>query len=449
MSGGTRSTTQSVLRRILIAVAAFGYVLVCSLFVVNAVWLVERDVVIAVTPSIGGSYAIGKDVNDWLVDNGVSSTLAYRTDAASVIREVDIADHGLLDERTVNLGFVTRNVDWARYPNVRSLGSIASQPLLIFARAELGVDPTQADLEGRDISIGAQGSDVNQLAMDVLNVYGLTSEVRIHSDPSDVGIEKLLAGEIDALALLAPLRDPIVRELAVNPGLRIVSLDRASAAASELGDVQVETIAPYGISVSEGIPKEPIPTVAVVITVIASSFLDEPKVLLIAQRLEALAGQGATSPGVEAWPSFAYTQLPVDEMARSYYLNGVPLRYTILPRGLISWVWLPLAEIIAFTIALWAFIRFVLPLIRRIMGSLNSASHRLSLLERRRRAGKPLTDRQIRSLNRLIAEIEAQRSDPTQQTLHRAQALLDDQVAHGDSVDRGSGQTRGSGESIT
>ena len=155
MSGGTRSTTQSVLRRILIAVAAFGYVLVCSLFVVNAVWLVERDVVIAVTPSIGGSYAIGKDVNDWLVDNGVSSTLAYRTDAASVIREVDIADHGLLDERTVNLGFVTRNVDWARYPNVRSLGSIASQPLLIFARAELGVDPTQADLEGRDISIGA------------------------------------------------------------------------------------------------------------------------------------------------------------------------------------------------------------------------------------------------------------------------------------------------------
>ena len=112
-------------------------------------------------------------------------------------------------------------------------------------------------------------------------------------------------------------------------------------------------------------------------------------------------------------------------------------------------MWLPLAEIIAFTIALWAFIRFVLPLIRRIMGSLNSASHRLSLLERRRRAGKPLTDRQIRSLNRLIAEIEAQRSDPTQQTLHRAQALLDDQVAHGDSVDRGSGQTRGSGESIT
>ena len=434
MFGDARSKARTLGRPILIAVAVFGYALVCSLFVINALWIVERDVVIAGDPASGGSYPIGEDINDWLAENGVSSTLVYRGDAASVIAEVDTSDHGLLAERTVNVGFVAGDVDSRSYPNVLSLGSIASQPLLIFARAELGDDLTQADLAGKDISIGAPGSDVNQLGMDVLNVYGLTSKVRIHNDPSDVGIEQLLAGEIDALALLSPLREPAIGQLAVNPGLTIVNLDRATAAASELGYAYPETIPPYVISVSEGIPREPITTVAVAITVIANKHLDEPNVLLIAQRLVTLAAQRTPSSGLEALPSFAYTQIPASEVARSYYLNGLPLPYAFLPRALISWVWLPLGEIIALTIAVWAFVRFALPLIRRFIGSLNPAAHRLSHLEQRRRDGKPLTDRQIRNLERLIAQIEAERSNPTQRTLQRAQALLDGVGAHGDSV---------------
>lgn len=429
-----RSKARRLARPILIAVAVFCYALVCSLFVIRALWLVERDVVIAKSPDTGGEYAIGEDINDWLTENGVSSSVVYRADAASVIAEVDALDHGLLHERTANVGFVARDVDSRSYPNVLSLGSIASQPLLIFARAELGDDLTQAELAGKDISIGVQGSDVNQLTSDVLDVYGLTAKVRVHNDPSDVGIEKLLAGEIDALAMLSPVRDPVIRQLAVNPELTIVNLDRASAAASELGYAQSETIAPYVISVSAGIPREPITTVAVAITVIINKYLDEPNVLMIAQRLESLSAQRTLSSGLEDWPSFAYTEIPASEMARSYYLNGLPLRYTLLPRGLISWLWIPLAEIIAFTLAVWAFIRFALPPIRRFMGSLNPAAHRLSHLEQRRRDGKPLTDRQIRNLERLIAQIEAERSNPTQRTLQRAQALLDGEGADGDRV---------------
>ena len=447
MFEGARARAWPLVRRILIAVAVVAYASICSVFVLEAYLITERDVVIAVTP--GGSDAIGEEINEGLIENGVTSSLVVRADDVGVIAEVNGSDSRMGSDGAVNVAFVAQDVDPDMYPDVLSLGTISFQPLLIFARAELGDGLTQADLAGTDISIGIQGSDVNQLATDVLSIYGLTEQVRVHSDPTDVGIEQLLAGEIDALAVLSPPGAPETRELGVNPELTIVSLEGASAAAVELGNAQSATIPPYGISVREGIPKEPITTVAVALTVIAHKYLSEPNVLMVAQQLQGLASRLPPSSDVAVpLPTFDYSRFPASEIARSYYEDGLPLRYAAFPRALITWVWLPLGEIITFTLVVWGVIRFVLPWIGKISGYMNPAAYRLSHMEQRRRDGKPLTNRQIRNLERLIARIEAQRVDRTEQTMQRAQAILDGEGPLDDDAGRSDGPPRGSDATI-
>jgi TRAP-type uncharacterized transport system substrate-binding protein len=411
-------------RRLLIVIAAVAYLLfVVGNFAYSFV-LMERNVNMAVGPVASYSNAVGQTLNAWLTDNGVSSSVTVREDTLSVIEEVNNAEDDIRDSKALNVGFVAQGVDAEKYPNVVSLGSIASQPLLIFARAELGENLVLADLEGAKVSIGVPGSDVNKLMMDIVNTYGFTSNFDARSDPTNVGIAQLLAGEVDALALLYSIRTPIIEELAVNPDLTIVDLDRASALAFELGYAQPATIPSSFISLAQRIPDTPITTVAVELTVIANDYLDEPNVLLIAQQLSILDPRMNLPSDKETYPNFVGTQFPASGVALDYYNSGTPLRYTVFPNSLISWVWLPLARVATVTLLVWAAIRFVLPFIGNLTSMPILTSLRFSYLERRLLDGKPLTERQRRRLEQLVATIEARSVDPDQKIKERALSLL-------------------------
>lgn len=411
-------------RRILIVAAIATYLLfIAGNFAYNFV-LMERNVNMAVGPLSSYSNAVGEKLNTWLTDNGVSTSLTVQEDTLSVIAEVNNAEDDIRDSNALNVGFVAQGVDAEEYPNVISLGSIASQPLLIFARAELGERLVLADLDGATVSIGVPGSDVNQLMTDIVKTYGFSSEFDVRSDPTSVGIEQLLKGEVDALALLNSIRTPIVKELALNPELTIVNLDRAPALAFELGYAQPATIPPSFISLAERIPSEPITTVAVELTVIANDYLDEPNILLIAQQLSVLDPRMNLPSDEKTYPNFVGTQFPASGVALDYYNSGVPLQYTLFPDSLISWVWVPLARVVTVTLLIWAALRFLLPLIRKSTSPSLVTLRRLSRLEKRLLEGKSLTERQRRRLERLVATIDDQSVDQNQKIKERALSLL-------------------------
>jgi TRAP-type uncharacterized transport system substrate-binding protein len=411
-------------RRILIVLGVAAY----SLFVVgNFVYsflLMERDVNMAVGPPTSYSNDVGQTLNTWLTDNGVSTSLTVQEDTLSVIEEVNNSEDDIRDSTALNVGFVAQGVNVEEYPNVVSLGSISSQPLLIFARAELGENLVLADLDGAEVSIGVPGSDVNSLMTDIVTTYGFTSKLDLRSQPTQEGVEQLLAGEVDALALLYSIRTPIIEELAINPELTIVDLDRASALAFELGYTQPATIPPSFISLAKRIPAGPITTVAVELTVIANDYLDEPNILLIAQQLSVLDPRMNLPTDQETYPNFVGSQFPASDIARDYYNSGTPTRYSVFPNTLISWVWLPLARTVTVTLLIWAAFRFVLPFIQSLTAGSFITLRRLSYLEKRLLAGKPLTERQKRRLEKLVASIDAQNVDPDQKIKERALSLL-------------------------
>ena len=140
MTGG-----RLLIRRILIGIAVVAY----TLFVVGSLgysyFLMERTVNMAVGPIATYSNDVGQKLETYLIDNGVSTSLTVRENTLSVIEEVNSFGDGWQDPDDLNLGFIAQSVDASQYPDVVSLGSIASLPLLIFARSELDI----GDLAGK------------------------------------------------------------------------------------------------------------------------------------------------------------------------------------------------------------------------------------------------------------------------------------------------------------
>ena len=363
---------QRRIKRYLIIIAVGAYLLFVLGNLLYNFLLVERHVNIAVGPPTSYSYAVGQKLDTWLTENGVSTSLTVQEDTLRAVAEVNDNEDEIRDPNMLNVALVAQNLNSNQYPNIDSLGSIASQPLLIFARAELGRNLVLADLEGKTVSIGVPGSDVNQLMTDILNTYGFSSNLDVRSDTTSVGVEQLLAGEVDALALLYSLRTPIVEELALNPELTIVNLDRASALAFELGYARPATIPPSYISLARRIPAQPISTVSVELTVVANNFLDEPNVLLIAQQLSVLDPRMRLPSDNQEYPNFVGTEIPASAVALDYYKSGAPFQYGIVPDWVISWVWIPLARVFAITLAIWFAIGIVVPLIGKISSTLRS-----------------------------------------------------------------------------
>lgn len=364
---------QRRIKRALAFIAVGAYLLFVAGNLLYNFLLVERHVNIAVGPPTSYSYEIGQKLDSWLTENGVSTSLTVEEDTLSAVAEVNDNEDEIRDPNMLNVALVAQNLNSDQYPNIDSLGSIASQPLLIFARAELGQNLVLADLDGKAVSIGVPGSDVHQLMTDILNTYGFSSNLDVRSDPTNVGVEQLLAGEVDALALLYSLRTPIVEELALNPGLTIVNLDRASALAFELGYARPATIPSSYISLARRIPTEPISTVAVDLTVIANNFLDEPNVLLIAQQLSELDPRMRLPSDNQEYPNFNGTEIRASGVALDYYRSGTPFQYRIVPNSVISWVWIPLARVVAITLAIWFFIGLAShPLIGKMFATVRS-----------------------------------------------------------------------------
>lgn len=420
MAKGERKTGQ----RIVIAIAVTAYLLFVAGNFLFSFLLFERYVNIAVGPLDSYSNTVGRELDSWLTENDVESKLIVQGNTRSVLEELNSDEDEIRDFDSINVGFVAQNVDADDYPNIVSLGTIATETLVIFARTELGEDLVLDDFDGAAFSIGEPGSDVNELMVDIIDTYKYASRLDIRSDPTSVGVEQLLSGEVDALAVLDSIRSPIIEELAVNPELQIVTFDRASALAFELGYAEPATIPPSFINFAQRIPAEPITTLSVELTVVADEYLDEPNILLIAKRLSGLDTRMNLPTDVETYPNFLGSQFPASQVAQDYYNGGTPLRYTLFPDSLISWVWVPLARVATVTVLLWAVLNFLLPFVRNLTTPFFFTKRNLGKLERRLVDGQPLTERQKRKLEELVAMINAQSEDADEKLKARVLVLL-------------------------
>jgi hypothetical protein len=322
---------------------------------------------------------------------------------------------------------MAQKVDNKKYPNVVSLGSIVNEPLLFFARAELGTDLTVNDLAYKRVSIGAPASGVYQLAEAVIDAYGLTASMNLSFEPSGVGVEQLLAGEIDALALLFPPQTPIITELALNPKLTLVNLPSTDALATQIGYVQPTVIPKGGFSLIREIPPAALNTIGIPVTVIAKRDLARGNAYLILERLDEKFSDATLTSRAGEFPNFVDAQVPPDAAATTFLASGTPWQFHALPH-VIAEALVPLLLVGSLALIFGSIYKLFFPDFLKLWVEFLSPRQRSALidkLEAQTSQGKPLSPRQVKKVERLIAQLEAKERDKARAMALKASAPND------------------------
>lgn len=205
-----------------------------------------------------------------------------------------------------------------------SLGSVSVQPLWLFARKELDVG-TEADLGGRRVVLGANGSGTRVFAMAILAANGLAERVTTialeSDDPSD-SVEALKAGALDGLFALGEPDSPAIQEALSADGLMPVPFQRAEAYERLYPGLIAVSIPEGALDLARNIPEEDMRLLALATNLVVPRGLHPSLVdvlLAVATRVHSGPNVLTTS---QSFPSSKEISLPLARAAERYYQEG-------------------------------------------------------------------------------------------------------------------------------
>jgi TRAP transporter TAXI family solute receptor len=205
-----------------VTIAVTAGVLVCAaLFLFSN--LPPRSIAMATGPEGGGYYEIGRQYQELLARNGVELRLVATAGSLENLALLRDPKSGV-DIALVQGGSVGKETG-----ELESLGTLFYEPLWIFHRGGLE-GGTLAALRGRKVSIGPVGSGSHALLLRLLKLNEMDQGAAdLLTLPPEDAADKLLAGEIDAAALLASWDAPVVQQLITNNEVELFNLARADA----------------------------------------------------------------------------------------------------------------------------------------------------------------------------------------------------------------------------
>ncbi|MEP9316173.1 TAXI family TRAP transporter solute-binding subunit [Pseudomonas sp. LABIM340] len=288
-----------------------------------------KTIVIATGPADGYFHTTALAYQAYLQSRGFKVRLREQKDTLSLVDVVNAPKSG------VDIGFIAQEVDPEKYPNTRALGVITYKPVLIFYRASIGPITSPSDLKGLKVAANPPGSGTRQMAESLLAMYGVTPQnTHFHPYNLNATVKALIAGEVDAGFLLQPIDQAVVTTLADTPGIKLLDLQYSAAIAQRLAErrvLKVMTVPKGYFDLRNGIPKKDMQTPAEAVTVVVKKGMDPGILHHVLLAMKQVHGGSAASATGDAYPSVKGTQIPLHEVAESYYNSGLPFLYKYLP----------------------------------------------------------------------------------------------------------------------
>jgi uncharacterized protein len=218
-----------------------------------------------------------------------------------------------------------------QHPELASLGRTFLEPLWLFHRADLPVERL-ANLAGKRIAVGPEGSGTRPLATTILKAGGVTGDSAMFiGAPAEDAVGMLLAGDADAIFLTMAIESPLVQKLLHASDVRLFSFAQAEAL-TRLYPYLVKIVLPAGVvDLAANIPAQDVALVASAATLVVRRDLHPALVGLLVNAAKTIhAGPGLfQKPG--EYPQAVDTELPMDADAVRFYKNGPPLLERYLP----------------------------------------------------------------------------------------------------------------------
>lgn len=247
----------------------------------------------------------------------------------------------------------------ARRAGLVSLGSLFTEPVWLFMREPVAVTRL-ADLKGKRINLGPEGTGVPKLLRKVLELNGVEpADLTIGALENTPATVELLEGRIDALVFSSGPEAPLVQMLLQTPGIKLFDFTQAEAYSRRLPFV-THVVLPRGIvDVGRDIPAQDYHLIAPTATLVAREDLHPALIDLFVQAASQIHGDTGWFQTQDQFPSARFTEIPVAREAEKFYKNGPPLlqRYmsfwmaNLLDR---MWVvvvalaalWIPLSKVV-------------------------------------------------------------------------------------------------------
>lgn len=197
----------------------------------------------------------------------------------------------MLEKKEVELALVSNNSKGQEFEgeHVRMIAPLYPETLQIVVRSGANI-AAPGDLANKKVAIGPAASGTETIAWQVLEHFGVKKDriTAINMPPLDAA-EKLAAGELDAVFVVAGLRAPVVEKMLAKAENQLLSLGPPDKVGGPIAGLHVdqpyllESVIPertYGDK-----PAEPVGTVGVRALLVTRDDVDEEVVFEITQSL--------------------------------------------------------------------------------------------------------------------------------------------------------------------
>jgi TRAP transporter TAXI family solute receptor len=331
------------------------------LLIALAYWWLEptppkRVVMATGTPQ--GAYAeFGKRYAERLAVHGIQVELRETQGAADNL--------ALLREDKVDIAFVQGGAgqSGADEPPLQSLGSVFYEPVWLFYRQDFAQQKAKqtalaslTQLAGASVNIGAPGSGVSHLAMQLFAANGLDqSAMAFEEGPLSPAIAALLEGRLDAVVMASAPESLLVQMLLQTPGIALFDFAQADAYTRRLGYLSAVTLPRGVIDLARDLPPADVRMVAPTATLVVREGLHPALAQLFVQAARKIHGEPGWFQRKGDFPNAIDGERSLAPEAERFYKSGVPWLQRYLPfwlANLIDRMWLAMVSIIAVLIPL-------------------------------------------------------------------------------------------------
>lgn len=232
----------------------------------------------------------------------------------------------------------------SQYPNLVSIAGMFYEPIWVWYRdaafrADGSPVRTLSQLKGKRVSIGNDGSGTLALSQAMLKLSGIAEkDIQAERLKPDEAIQKLSAGEIDAVFIVAAAEAPILKQFYTIPGIRLMNFDQADAYVRNLPYLSKVSVPRGVLSIEYDLPRQDIQVLAATATLVADHSISPAMVsLLLGASYDILKSYSRLQRAGE-FPSSSGLDFPLQIDAEIYLKDGPSFLHRHLPFWTAVWV---------------------------------------------------------------------------------------------------------------
>ncbi len=289
--------------------------------------------------------------------------------------------------------------------NLISLGSLYYEPISLFYKKSLDLNRLN-DFKGLKISINVKGSGTHMLASQLFAINHVnTQNTEFFFLNTRESLEKLKAGELDAVFFVSSINSPVIQELLSNSEFTLFNFERADAYHQVLPFLSKVTLHEGIIDFKNNIPSHPLTLLAPTANLVVREDLHKSLSILLLQAMEKNHGNNDLFSVPGFFPSEQLTAFPVSDVAKRYLDVGPPFLMKYLPFWIATFIDRMFVLILPFLLLILPLFKILPPVYRwRIRSKVYKWYEQLQHVDDQTRV-ESLTEDEFQLLNKELERI--------------------------------------------